>query len=151
MPTGFTLSVYPWVYLAQYDKNGDWTEQFIEQPHKSPSEEAAMDPEDFDRLLKKRNSIEGLPVVNLTTQYGFGVFEGLKALPHSDGSLKLFRPDQNAGRFQKSMEGLKMPPFPEDMFVEAVKGIARKNLELGLAPAYDPGWEEDDFSAGHSM
>ncbi len=151
MPTGFTLSVYPWVYLAQYDKNGDWTEQFIEQPHKSPSEEAAMDPEDFDRLLKKRNSIEGLPVVNLTTQYGFGVFEGLKALPHSDGSLKIFRPDQNASRFHRSMEGLKMPPFPEDMFVEAVKGIARNNLDLGFAPGYDPDWEEDDFVAGHSM
>jgi branched-chain amino acid aminotransferase len=151
MPTGFTLSVYPWIYLARYEKDNGWTERFIEQPHKSPSEEAAMDPADFRALLLKRNSIEGLPLVNLTTQYGFGVFEGLKALPHADGSLKVFRPDKNASRFHKSMEGLRMPPFPEKMFVDAVTGVARRNFDLGFAPQYDPEWEKDDFVAGHSM
>jgi len=151
MATGFTLSVYPWIYLAKYEKNNGWTERYIEQPHRTPSEEAAMDPAELNKLLLKRNSIEGLPVVNLTTQYGFGVFEGLKALPHADGSLQLFRPDRNAERFHKSMAGLKMPPFPEQMFTEAAKGVARKNLDIGFAPSYDPEWEKDDFIAGHSM
>ncbi len=151
MATGFTLSVYPWIYLAKYQKDNGWTEQYIEQPHKTPAEEAAMAPDEFTVLLRKRNTIEGLPVVNLTTQYGFGVFEGLKGLPHPDGSLNIFRPDRNANRFNKSMEGLKMPPFPEEMFIDAVKNVARKNLDLGFAPTYDPEWEKDDFVAGHSM
>ncbi len=151
MAGGFTLSVYPWTYLARYGAKEEWTEQFIEQPHKSPAEEAAMDPAELNDLLARRNAFDGLPVVNLTTQYGFGVFEGLKALPHADGSLALFRPDRNGARFNKSMKGLKMPPFPEQMFLDAVKGLARKNLDLGFAPTYDPAWEKDDFAAGHSM
>jgi branched-chain amino acid aminotransferase len=151
MASGFTLSVYPCTYLARYSTKDDWTEQFIEQPHKSPAEEAAMDPAELNDLLARRNSFDGLPVVNLTTQYGFGVFEGLKALPHADGSLALFRPDRNAARFNKSMKGLKMPAYPEAMFIEAVKRMARGNLDLGFAPVYDPGWEKDDFAAGHSM
>jgi hypothetical protein len=28
---------------------------------------------------------------------------------------------------KKSMEGLYMPPFPVDRFVEAVRGVARRN------------------------
>ncbi len=151
MANGFTLSVYPWTYLARYRVNEGWTEQFIEKPHKSPAEEAAMDPAELSELLSRRNTFDGLPVVNVTTQYGFGVFEGLKALPHPDGSLALFRPDKNAARFNKSMKGLKMPPYPEQMFVDAVKGLARRNLDLGFAPVYDPEWEKDDFAAGHSM
>ncbi|MBN1686762.1 MAG: branched-chain-amino-acid transaminase [Spirochaetales bacterium] len=151
MATGFTLSVYPWIYLARFETDNGWTERYIEQPHRSPSEEAAMDRAEFRDLLLKRNTIEGLPVVNLTTQYGFGVFEGLKALPHPDGNLYLFRPDRNANRFNRSMAGLKMPAYPQDMFVDAVKGVGRKNLDLGFAPVYDHAWEKDDFTAGHSM
>ena len=151
MRNGFTLSVYPWTYLARYGAKEGWTEQYIEQPHKSPAEEAAMEPAELDDLLARRNVLDGLPIVNLTTQYGFGVFEGLKALPHADGSLALFRPDRNAARFNKSMKGLKMPPYPEEMFLEAVKGLARRNLDLGFAPTYDPEWEKNDFTAGHSM
>lgn len=151
MAGGFTLSVYPWTYLARYDGKEGWTEKFIEKPHKSPEEEAAMDPAELNKLLAQRNSFDELPVVNLTTQYGFGVFEGLKALPHRDGSLALFRPEKNGARFNKSMKGLKMPGFPEEMFLEAVKGVARKNLDLGFAPVYDAEWEKDGFASGHSM
>ncbi|MBT3275364.1 MAG: branched-chain-amino-acid transaminase, partial [Spirochaetales bacterium] len=105
----------------------------------------------LDTLLKSRNSMEGLPLVNVTTQYGFGCFEGLKALPQLDGSLKLFRPNQNASRFEKSMIGMKMPGFPEAMFVDAVKGVARKNKDIGFAPVYNGEWEKDRFVSGHSM
>ena len=44
-----------------------------------------------------------------------------------------------------------MPPYPEKLFIDAVKAVARKNLDLGFAPEYDPEWEKDDFIAGHSM
>ena len=151
MAKGFTLSVYPWIYLAKYGIADGWSERYIEQEHRSGADEAAMEASERNALLQKRNSVEGLPIVNVTTQYGFGCFEGLKALPQPDGSLKLFRPDQNADRFARSMIGLKMPGYPEKMFVDAVKGVARKNQEIGFSPTYSKDWEKDDFAAGHSM
>ena len=151
MAKGFTLSVYPWTYLAKYRSGDGWSERYLEQEHRSAAEEAAMNAEELDALLQKRNSIQGLPIVNVTTQYGLGCFEGLKAFPQPDGGLKLFRPDQNAHRFANSMIGLMMPGYPEEMFNEAVKDVARRNQEIGFAPVYSKDWEKDDFSAGHSM
>ena len=151
MPQGFTLSVYPWVYLAKYREDGSWAEDFQEKPHKTPREEEAMAPEELDALLTRRNSFPELPVVNYTTQYGLGCFEGLKAFPQADGGLRLFRPDQNAKRFARSMEGLKMPIYPEETFVSAVRTVVASNLKLGFAPRYDASWERDDFESGDSV
>ena len=66
-------------------------------------------------------------VITYTTQYGMGCFEGLKAFPQKDGSLKMFRPDENGARMNKSMSGLLMPAFPEDLFLDAVRKVVRKN------------------------
>ena len=62
--------------------------------------------------------------------YGLGVFEGLKAQRTADGRILLFRPEENARRFQRSAERLLMPPFPEDRFVEVVREVVRKNLRF---------------------
>ena len=35
---GFTLSIYPWVYLAKYADSG-WTEEYKEKEHLTPEEE----------------------------------------------------------------------------------------------------------------
>jgi branched-chain amino acid aminotransferase len=80
-----------------------------------------------------------------------GCFEGLKAFPQKDGSLKLFRPDENAARMGKSMEGLMMPPFPEDRFIDASVNVVKKNMQSGFMPDYDPAWEEDNYISGHSV
>ncbi len=149
MAKGFTLSVYPWVYIAQYGE--EWTERFIEKDHRSPAEEEAMAPAERDELTARRNSFPELPLVNYTTQYGMGCFEGMKAFPQRDGSLKLFRPDRNAERFYNSMEGLMMPPFPKGMFLEAARSVVARNKALGFAPVYDPAWERDDFMSGESV
>lgn len=151
MAQGFTLSVYPWVYLAKYREDGSWSEDFQEKPHRSAEEEEALPPEEREALLAGRNSFPELPIVNYTSQYGLGCFEGLKAFPQSDGSLRLFRPDQNAKRFANSMAGLKMPAFPESMFVQAVRTIVRNNLRVGFAPTYDAAWAADDFESGDSV
>jgi branched-chain amino acid aminotransferase len=74
-----------------------------------------------------------------------GCFEGLKAFPQPDGTLKLFRPDRNGHRMQKSMEGLQMPGYPQKLFVEATKNVIAKNAALGFRPQYDPVWEKDLF------
>jgi branched-chain amino acid aminotransferase len=151
MRSGFTLSIYPWVFIAKYDGNGAWKSEYREQPHGTPDEEAAMSPEDLDALLARRNSFPDLPLVNYTSQYGLGCFEGLKSLPQPGGGLKTFRPDQNAARLARSMEGLHMTPFPEELFLEAVDTLLSRNAAVGFIPVYDPEWEGDNFASGHSV
>lgn len=151
MGSAFTLSVNPWVYTAQYNDDGSWTEEFIEKPHKTPQKEASLPPAEHEALVGLRNSFPELPLVNYTTQYGLGCFEGLKATPQPDNSLKIFRPDRNGARMHKSMIGLKMPAFPEEMFVNAVKQVVRRNFDLGFYPTYDPAWEARDFVEGSAM
>ncbi|CAA6663021.1 unnamed protein product [Spirodela intermedia] len=53
--------------------------------------------------------------------YGQGLFEGLKAYRKEDGSILLFRPDENAKRMIMGAERLCMPSPTVDQFVEAVK------------------------------
>src|SRR6478672_4018681 len=52
--------------------------------------------------------------------YAQEVFEGLKAYKTADGGATLFRPRENARRFQQSAERLAMPVLPEKLFLEAV-------------------------------
>ena len=151
MASKFSLSVYPWVYVAQFEESGAWSARFVEQEHHTPDEEAAMNAADHEALLVERNWIQGLPLVNYTTQYGFGCFEGLKAFPQPDGSLKIFRPEENATRMFRSMEGLQMPAFPQEMFLEAVTGTVARNKDLGFAPAYDAAWEKNNFLSADSV
>ena len=151
MASSFTLAMYPWVYKAQYQDDGSWTETYDEKPHKSPTEEAALPPEKRRALQGSRNSFPELPLVNYTTQYGMGCFEGLKAFPQKDGSLAIFRPDENGVRMARSMEGLLMPVYPADLFVEACVEATRRNHRLGFSPDYDPAWEKTDFVDGHAI
>lgn len=151
MASGFTLSIYPWVYTAQYQSDNNWLESYIEKPHKSPEEEAALSDEERDRLLSQRNSFAELPLVNYTTQYGLGCFEGLKAFPQPDGTLKLFRPEENGRRMQHSMEGLLMPAFPEQRFTRAVREVVARNWRIGFFPRYNAEWEKTGFLSGHSV
>ena len=151
MAKGFSLETYPWAYTAQFNEEKKWVEEYIENPHKTPEEEAKLSPEESAHLLQQRNSFPQLPLVNYTSQYGMGCFEGLKAYPQKDGTLKLFRPDENAARMKKSMEGLMMPGYPEELFLEAVKEVVKKNMECGFRPYYDPAWEADSYVSGHSV
>jgi branched-chain amino acid aminotransferase len=132
----FTLNTYPITYRAQFS-GGKWTGEYLEKPHKTPEEEAAMNDEDRARLQHSRNCYADMPLVNYTSQYGLACFEGLKALPQKDGGLAIFRPDQNAARFARSMTGLCMPPFPEDLFLEACLETVKRNAELGFFTPYN--------------
>jgi len=151
MAKGFTLEIYPWVYMAQYGAEDSWEEQYIEKEHLSPQEEAALPEDKQQELLLKRNSFPELPLVNYTSQYGLGCFEGLKAFPQRDVSLKIFRPDGNAKRMHNSMKGLHMPPYPEELFLKAIREVVKRNQALGFAPSYDPAWEKENFVTGHSV
>lgn len=143
MAKSFSLAIYPWVYSAKFD--GTWREEFAEQRHLSAEAEAALPDQERERLYLERNRFEQLPLVNFTTQYGLACFEGLKAFPQPDGSLALFRPSDNGQRMARSMEGLRMPGYPADTFVRAVRQVVERNRQLGFTPAYDPAWEAADF------
>ena len=151
MAKGFSLEIYPWVYRAQYGVDGRWSEEYIEQPHLSPAAEEAMPAAEKAKLLLRRNNFADLPLVNYTTQYGMGCFEGLKAFPQPDGTLKLFRPDENGKRMEASMKGLFMPGFPAQMFLAAVRAVVGRNKALGFAPGYDPAWAKDDFLSASAV
>jgi branched-chain amino acid aminotransferase len=151
MAMGFSLEIDPWVYRAKFHEDGGWTEEYIQKPHFTPQEEASMPASEKAELLMKRNNFADLPMVSYTSQYGMGCFEGLKAFPQTDGSLKLFRPDENGKRMEASMKGLLMPGFPPDMFLAAVRTLAGNNACIGFAPSYDPAWAAADYVQGTAM
>ncbi len=69
--------------------------------------------------------------------YGQQCFEGLKAYRCKDGSINLFRPDQNALRMQRSCGRLLMPQVPTDVFIEACKKVVAANERF--IPPYGSG------------
>jgi branched-chain amino acid aminotransferase len=71
------------------------------------------------------------PAANVL-HYGQAIFEGFKAYRQRDGSIKSFRPEANAARFNRSARRLAMPDLPEGIFVQA------SDLLLGLDHAWVP-------------
>lgn len=59
--------------------------------------------------------------------YGQGLFEGLKAYRKVDGSILLFRPEENATRMMMGADRMCMPSPSVDQFVEAVKATVLAN------------------------
>src|SRR5690606_38265566 len=55
--------------------------------------------------------------------YGQSIFEGLKAYKFSDGTVSVFRPDQNRQRFNKSATRLEMPALSEELFIGGIKAL----------------------------
>ncbi len=62
--------------------------------------------------------------------YGTEIFEGLKAFGGADGKVRLFRPDENAKRMQRSADMLCMQSLPVERFVEACVEVVRANMEF---------------------
>ena len=146
----FTLNTYPITYRSRF-LNGEWSGEYLEKPHKTPEEEAAMSEDERTKLQNSRNCYDDMPLVGYSTQYGLACFEGLKAFPQKDGGLAIFRPDQNAARFARSMIGLCMPPFPEKDFMESCIETVRRNAKLGFRLFYKDEWEKDSFMTASSV
>ena len=83
--------------------------------------------------------------------YGQESFEGLKAFRGKDGKVRVFRMEENAKRFIRSAEGIKMQPMPVELFFEMVRKVVKLNerfippygtgaslyirpLEIGISP-----------------
>lgn len=69
--------------------------------------------------------------------YGQTCFEGLKAYRCRDGSINLFRSDENAKRMQASCRRLLMPEIPVETFINACKQVVKANEHF--VPPYGSG------------
>jgi branched-chain amino acid aminotransferase len=77
-----------------------------------------------DARIEPRGPISMDPAAAVL-HYAQEIFEGLKAYKTRDGGATLFRPEQNARRFQQSAERLAMPELPEQLFLDAVNELVR--------------------------
>ena len=119
---GFNYSKLPFRYISYY-KDGKWDEGQL-------TEDATL------------HISEASPALH----YGQEAFEGLKAYRTKDGSIQLFRPDENAKRLQRTADRLLMPQVPVDKFVDACKQVVRANEEY--VPPYGTGatlYIQDDY------
>ena len=55
--------------------------------------------------------------------YGQAVFEGMKAYRGPAGEFLLFRPEQNMARLNRSNERMSIPPFDEELALQALKKL----------------------------
>lgn len=69
--------------------------------------------------------------------YGQESFEGLKAYRGKDGKVRVFRMEENAKRFIRSAEGIKMQPMPVEKFCEMVRMVVKLNARF--IPPYGTG------------
>jgi branched-chain amino acid aminotransferase len=65
--------------------------------------------------------------------YAQEVFEGLKAYLHPDGSVWLFRPDQNAARMERSSRRLALPVLAPADFLASIDALIR--ADAGWVPS----------------
>ena len=66
---------------------------------------------------------------NASLHYGQAIFEGMKAYRTKDGEVLLFRPLENARRFNRSAERMAMPDLPEEIFLQAVETLVRADVD----------------------
>lgn len=57
--------------------------------------------------------------------YGQSIFEGMKAVAHqsSNTAVALFRPEENARRFNRSAQRMAMPEVPESLFLQGLNAL----------------------------
>lgn len=65
----------------------------------------------------------------LVLHYSQTIFEGLKAYRTADGSVKLFRPQANIARMNRSAERMCMPTLNEGLFLDALIELVRLDKE----------------------
>ncbi len=69
--------------------------------------------------------------------YAQEIFEGMKAYRTAEGAITLFRPEENARRFNESAERMAMPTIPEELFLDAIEALVR--VDADWIPANDGG------------
>jgi branched-chain amino acid aminotransferase len=81
-----------------------------------------------DAQLRPYGSFE-LDPATMALHYGQLIFEGLKAYKQVDGTIALFRPYENARRFQRSAARLALPQLPESLFIDAAHALVTQDRD----------------------
>jgi branched-chain amino acid aminotransferase len=76
-----------------------------------------------------------ISALSTSLHYGQEAFEGMKAYRRKDGRVQLFRPLDNAKRFQISCERMMMPIVPVEKFIDAVIKVVKDNIDY--VPSYE--------------
>ncbi|MCZ2257798.1 branched-chain amino acid aminotransferase [Sporosarcina sp. G11-34] len=88
------------MFIANYTEGEGWADHRIE-----PYRPLTLDP------------------AAIVFHYGQTVFEGLKAYRSEDGTVRLFRPEQNMKRLNASSDRISMPKVNEELALEALKKL----------------------------
>ncbi|MEO9599691.1 branched-chain amino acid aminotransferase [Parasphingorhabdus sp.] len=75
-----------------------------------------------DAKITQRKPISMDPASSVL-HYAQEIFEGMKAYRLDDGATALFRPDENAKRFQDSARRMAMPELPQSLFLDSVESL----------------------------
>lgn len=59
--------------------------------------------------------------------YAQEIFEGMKAYRLDDGTMALFRPEENARRFNASARRMAMPEIPEELFLDSIRKLVEQD------------------------
>ena len=97
---------------------------------KSHSAEFSDDPNKCLQLLSSLQLHPSCTVLN----YGQALFEGLKAFRRKDGSIIVFRPQENAQRLASGARRLLLPEIPTSTFMKALDNVVRSNTKF-IPPA----------------
>ena len=90
------------MFVMEWDKNVGW-------------HDAAIIP--FGNLI--------IHPASTVLHYGAEIFEGLKAYRWADGSVKMFRPEENFKRMNRSAERMGLPTFDGDFMLGALKKLIK--------------------------
>jgi branched-chain amino acid aminotransferase len=81
--------------------------------------------------------IMSIHVAATCLHYGQACFEGLKAFTQVDGSIAVFRPEENSRRMRSTADRVMMVAPPDEIFIEAVKKVVSLNKDW--VPPYGTG------------
>lgn len=87
-----------------------------------------------DAKVTARKPLEIDPAASVL-HYAQEIFEGMKAYRAEDGRILLFRPEQNASRFNESARRMAMPEVPEELFLKAVEHLV--SIDKNWVPGGD--------------
>ncbi|KAH6842874.1 aminotransferase [Chaetomium sp. MPI-CAGE-AT-0009] len=87
---------------VEWDQATGW-----QKPHIVPYQNLSLDP------------------ASCVFHYAFECFEGMKAYKDSEGKIRLFRPDKNMERFNKSAARIALPNFNSTALIELIAQLAK--------------------------
>ena len=74
--------------------------------------------------IKPYGTLDIFPALH-ALHYGQSIFEGMKAFKGPNKETYLFRPEQNARRFNKSAKRMCMPTIPEELFLNGLTELLK--------------------------